>query len=281
MKRIITALLLAAMLIVGLPACTDTTENSTSENITSEEPKPTPNPESDFEYEVSSLDNKSYAMITKYTGETQDIVIPETLGGATPLLSYELFADSEIETVVLPDSMPFVTGSAFKNCSKLKYVSFGEGITEIKVGSFAGCTSLEEVTLPTKLNKIEADAFYGCTSLKAVTFPGNKMHFGMHVFLGCSSLSEVVFKEGFSIMSEGYAMFWYTNLKSIKFPSSVATIYAYTFTNSVDTVTFLGDAPELIGTKIFDDDTVIYYDPSTSGWDTSVLKDMYELVPIQ
>ncbi len=275
MKRLSACLLIVTMLLSALTACSDTTGNDISE-----EPKPTPNPESDFEYTIS--ETGEFSIINGYKGTSANVVIPEHLGGVeVRIIDDFTFENSEIESVYLPDTLTIILSSAFQNCKNLKSVRFGNNITRIEDRAFRDCVALEKAELPDDLEKIGESAFENCTSLKKVVFPGRDIKFAMSIFMNCSSLSEVVFEEGIETITEGYAMFGNTALKEVTVPASVKTLYAYTFFGCVDRITFLGDAPELKGNVFFKDSTTVYYDPSTSGWDTTKLKDMYTLLPIE
>ena len=76
------------------------------------------------------------------------------------------------------------------------------------------------------------------------------------------------------------------SLKEVTIPASVSKIEINPFLNcnSLKTVKFMGDAPTSAEGWPFgypNKEIIIYYNPETSGWDTTALKDDYTLVPYQ
>ena len=64
-----------------------------------------------------------------------------------------------------------VTGignNAFRGCTGLTSVSFGEGLGRIGSYAFSNCTSLASVDFPDGLEVIESNAFEGCTGLTSI-----------------------------------------------------------------------------------------------------------------
>lgn len=58
---------------------------------------------------------------------------------------------------------------AFKDCSRLKKVSFRGEILGIGYGAFRFCSSLTSVSIPSSVQYIGQGAFAGCDSLEAIT----------------------------------------------------------------------------------------------------------------
>ena len=96
------------------------------------------------------------------------------------------------------------------------------------------------------------------------------------------ALVELTMEEG--ITSIGISAFAGCKaLQKVTIPASVQTIgdLAFSWCTALKEVVFLGNAPDNIGNTIFDKKTVtIYYDPATSGWDTTKMKEKYTLIPI-
>lgn len=112
-----------------------------------------------------------------------------------------------LEEVVLPASLKFIDGNAFRGCTSLKKVTFHSDceITtpdnkkeEFSFALFEGCTALEEIVLPAgDYTKLYSIAFGDCTSLKKITIPKNVT--SMHnrdskkdsPFLNCAALEQI------------------------------------------------------------------------------------------
>lgn len=83
---------------------------------------------------------------------------------------------------------------AFKNCKKLKTVSFPYGMTTIERQAFYGCESLETVTFPYCLKTIGDEAFGACSSLTEVFFDEKLESIGEGAFNDCNDNFTIHFK---------------------------------------------------------------------------------------
>jgi hypothetical protein len=95
--------------------------------------------------------------------------------------------ESNIETLVLSDSIKYIQEASFSNCKKLKKVVMGKNVTTICESAFKGCTSLSQITLPDKLKTIEYWAFKDCKALKSVKIPDSVQKISAHAFDGCNA----------------------------------------------------------------------------------------------
>lgn len=275
------------------------------------------NPASDFEYEFSSS-NES-ALITKYIGKSKNVVIPSKIEGrtVTALKSVSVnsengdmqgaFQNTDVETVVIPETIKAIGSNAFKNCTALTTVtikpdselySIDRGVFEncfslkeiniedaeklkmIEARAFYNCEAIESMILPRALETIGTEAFANCLSLKSITLPPEvEMDIDFSRFYNLPSLEEIKFEEGWQTIS-GYMFFELTSDVNITIPSSVKSIGVNTIKNDgTMKITFLGDCPELLGGNAFDGDVTIYYDADTKGWDTTPLKDAHTCIP--
>lgn len=125
-------------------------------------------PESDFEFKLS--EDGTFIKLTKYNGNAEHLVIPETIQGVP------------VEVI----------GMAFGGCenNKMKSVVIPSSVKVIGNNAFGGYASLEEVTLPEKLLYIEAYAFSN-TGLTSVTLPKSLEYMGKGAFFGCNNLAEI------------------------------------------------------------------------------------------
>lgn len=335
MKKII-CLLLSLILIIGfLSSCrynqnkiidsgaesesSDDTQIS-SLNTENTEPILTETPAEDFEYRFSKSNEN--AIITKYIGTSKDVIIPSKIEGrtVTSLLGYQVddilhgvFQGTEIETVVIPETVIAMAGrtfmdctflssvtikpnsvlreignQAFRNCSSLKTINLEDAKNLKSIGSFAfnNCNSIERIILPENLESIGLAGFSECASLKSINVPSklNLMpnDLGLRI-TDLPTLEEIRFDDGRQIIN-GYIYFGMSSDVNIIIPSSVNTIEMDVFGNSDDghvNLYFLGDCPQFIYYEDrFPGYVTIYYDPNTNGWDTTPLKEVYTLIPI-
>lgn len=170
---------------------------------------------------------------------------------------------------------------AFYGCEGITEVLFGEHVTKIKYAAFMNCISLQELILPPKLVALEALAFSGCTWLRSVTIPKTLTQWSGGTFVSTFSLRTIILEEGLKKIPD-HAFYRCLSLKMVTIPASVEEIADSAFDREdfgLLEVTFLGDAPTTIGERPFGGDPYldIVYNPDTSGWDTTPLKDLYQL----
>ena len=145
--------------------------------------------EEDFIEDGNTIE--SGAEIIKYMGSEENVIIPSELGGK-PVVSIEYYAfcpdtltESEInsnkdhpkypyientdcaliKSVTIPETVYYIGGDAFKNCTLLEKVEFaGEGIRWIDERAFEN-TALTEIDIPRTLKGIG----YGCFKMTGIT----------------------------------------------------------------------------------------------------------------
>ena len=61
---------------------------------------------------------------------------------------------SNLETIVIPNSVTIIDDCAFANCSSLSSITIGNGVTCIGEKAFKGCTKLTSVTIPSNVKHI-------------------------------------------------------------------------------------------------------------------------------
>ena len=277
MRKFFALLSALSLLIVTLSGC----------NLISEA-----NPATDFEYGFSEIYDGIF--IKEYIGSDKTVVIPSKIDGqAVTVIAGGAFVGTSIESVVIPDSVKFVVARAFYGCDQLKTVDFGDGIIEIQEEAFYKCTALESIILPKNLETIGEGAFYGCTSATEIYIPKTLTNwknggYRYPTFFDCTALETLTIEDGLSVLG-GYGSFsCASSLKNLVIPASVEKIgdVAFHSATALESVTFLGDAPQVTenvfgypNTVTASPNLVIYYDPNTSGWDDTVLS-QYHLVSI-
>lgn len=133
--------------------------------------------------------------IKRYTGNEEDIVIPDELGGwpVTEIGEGAFSGLTFIKSVEIPYSVVSINNSAFSGCTSLASVDLGEGVQTIKENAFKGCGALTTLVIPDSVTEIESNAFDDCKSLKFVIMGDNLISF-MDAF-GSSSLVGVIIPE--------------------------------------------------------------------------------------
>ena len=177
-----------------------------------------------FTVTVAAATNKFYfypttGMITGYVGTDTVVVIPSKINGTTvETIGHTAFRYSSVTSVTIPDSVTFISDSAFAYCFNLTNISIPNSVTSIGFSAFGGCTKLESITLPSSLRSISEALFSGCSQLTTIHIP--------------DSVSSI----------QSYAFYHCGNLETIRIPVSVTFIGVYAFDGcpSSMTVTYPG-----------------------------------------
>ena len=171
----------------------------------------------------------------------EEIVIPDSVTS----LGEEAFYKCKIKKATLPSiaaiyvrnqfletanitSGESIEASAFFHCGRLKSVTLPDSVTSIGNGAFMRC-ALEYITLPDGLKSIGGCAFDSCEKLKAITLPEGLKSIGEAAFGGCSELKSITLPEGL----EGIEAFVFSGsgITSITIPSGITTIGDWAFWN--------------------------------------------------
>uniref|UniRef100_A0A6C0F6Q2 Uncharacterized protein n=1 Tax=viral metagenome TaxID=1070528 RepID=A0A6C0F6Q2_9ZZZZ len=189
-------------------------------------------------YELKYDDEKTpYACVTGNTTNTDNIwnaniykqVDFNSLKGVqVTVIGAYAFANSALESIVIPDSIITIEHAAFNGCSKLASVTIPSSVTSIGSNAFGGCSSLVSVAIPSSVTWIGLGAFEVCSSLASVTIPSSVTSINDGTFLSCSSLASVSIPS--SVTSIGSSAFQScSSLASVAIPSSVTYIGSEAF----------------------------------------------------
>lgn len=140
-----------------------------------------------------------------------DVTFPDEING---IESNFLFSDApKVKTITFAATDTFfISGdNIFSNCSVETITFDPDCIVELRKGNFSGCTSLTKITFP-KFKKLAGSAFNGCTNMKntnELVLVEGMTEIGGHAFQSCKSVTGTVY-----------------------FPSTLETIYEYSFQNT-------------------------------------------------
>ncbi|MFB0919811.1 MAG: leucine-rich repeat domain-containing protein [Oscillospiraceae bacterium] len=169
-------------------------------------------------------------VLTSYSGDGGDLVIPENLG-ITRIEMYAFTNCQTLKSVVIPAGVVFVDPRAFiwsRNlvsitvangnasyasvdgvlfskdkarlitypCGKTGGYTIPSSVTDIVFMSFAGCGGLTSVTIPEGVKAIEADAFSGCIGLTSIAIPASVTTIEDQAFGTCGSLTDITVATG-------------------------------------------------------------------------------------
>ena len=90
------------------------------------------------------------AQIMKYTGNAQELIIPDTLDGmkVTAIGDLAFYSCSSLTAVTIPESVTAIGDDAFSYCSSLIAVTIPDSVTAIGDGAFSDCSSLTATVTP-------------------------------------------------------------------------------------------------------------------------------------
>ncbi|EJK49052.1 hypothetical protein THAOC_32107 [Thalassiosira oceanica] len=169
---------------------------------------------------------------------------------------------SQITRVRIGPQVKDIPHNAFRGCTNLTEVQFGEGSLEvIGDGAFYECRALQQVILPSSVTDLGACAFYGCINLAAVklnegleiiemstfhgcralqrvTIPLSVTKLDNYAFWGCCDLVKVQFSEGLEIIGQA-AFNECLALRSVTVPSSVTRLGSFAFIGCINLTEFI------------------------------------------
>lgn len=185
------------------------------------------------------IEKSGYSGIIKaYLGNETNLVVPDIVNGIVPTeLGGNLFKNSNIESIVLPDTVTTIGDNAFYN-TNLKSIT-ANGICNLNKRCFYGCEQLADINFP-DLRYIGKEALFDCklltqdlelplvniiaekglagTYFKTVNLP-ECTEVGASAFEGCTA-QEIVLKKTTKLGAK--AFYNCTNLETIYIPQATS-----------------------------------------------------------
>ena len=193
------------------------------------------NPATDFEYDLTK--DGEGLIIKKYTGKVTDVIIPAVIEDISVVaVASKVFKETNIVSIVFPDSVRGIGYSCFAECTSLQNVVLPKNLKALSQYLFYNCTALKEIILPNGIEIIYEGAFYH-TGLKSITLPDSVQVIensdprnGVGAFADCENLQTVNIGNGTKVI--GARTFEdCANLTTVTIGSGIRSIRSYAFHN--------------------------------------------------
>lgn len=247
----------------------------------------------DFLFSLNE-DGQSYSF--NYNGNDKSVTVPATFNEkpVTKLGTDCFYLCSELESVILPDSITEFGTDSFKFCQELTKINIPASLSVIKSGAFSDCTSLSSFVIPQAVTRIESDTFastnlssitipdsvtyigpraFEGAELKTLTIPASVTEIGTRAFSACRKLTSITIAKGTKLKEIPESAFEsMASLETVKIAEGVETIHDYAFKFSMllsrvelpSTISYIGK--EAFGYTGIIDNLTISYNGSKAQW---------------
>lgn len=231
----------------------------------------------DYDYELL-LDGT--VQINEYLGYGGIVVIPSYLDGRPVsrigARSFEQASHRSLITgVSIPDSVTEIGWYAFGDCTSLRSVVMGNGVTGMEGLAFSGCSELKTISIGSSLSRFEPSQRYfdGCYNIERITIASGNAIFDSRDNCNAvvdSTTDELLFGCQKTIIPDSvisiadYALYDCIHLTSVTIPESVETIgnHAFAYCEALSDLR-IADSTIDIGVAAFDH--TAWYDDQPDG----------------
>lgn len=175
------------------------------------------------------ISKASETLIEKKESSTQLEVKCNFIIGKDGLMA-EVFNNSIVENIILPQSLRYIAPKSFSNCSKLKTIVLPDSIELIGDSVIYNCSDLTELKLSKKINILGLQAFNSLNKLKEINLPNELIEIKDKCFMGCMNLTSINMPETLKKIGKG-AFSGCSGLTTMTIPASVDTIQSEAFLN--------------------------------------------------
>lgn len=110
---------------------------------------------------------------------------------------------TNIENVIIKESVKKIGNRAFMYCSNIKTITLPDTIESIGWCSFGFCTSLQTINIPNSIQSIAWESFVGCSALKSIEIPDTVTTIESWTFSSCSSLETIIIPDSVTVIEQG------------------------------------------------------------------------------
>lgn len=138
------------------------------------------------------------------------------------------FAQSQLASINMPNTVMTIHQGIFDTCSKLTSVVLSKTISSIPNNAFRQCRALTAIEIPNKVTSIGQSAFYDCRAITEIIIPESVTNIGIRAFAYCAGLTSVIISDKVTSIPD-YAFYQCTALTAIEIPEKVTKIGARAF----------------------------------------------------
>lgn len=135
---------------------------------------------------------------------------------------------SQLNTVVIPETVVKIEAWAFENCTKLTSINLPNSITSLGTEIFKDCTALKDIHLPEEITSIPTGMFYNCSAIESILLPPTVVEIRYRAFGNCCNLSSIDFPDGIEYIG-AYSFENCAKISKLELPYSLSTIGGYAF----------------------------------------------------
>lgn len=251
---------------------------------------------SDYECDIDKDDGT--VIITNYTGEQTDIIIPESIvfnseDNVIGHIGNDAYRDfNNITSIVIANTTKTIGDNAFHSCENLKSIKVGSGLSSISEYAFLSCSALETIIVDVNnktydsrnncnaiiqkegdvlivgsnntiisndIKKIANNAFSDRNTIKSIIIPDNVISIGEFAFNACDQLESVSISKSSKLQSIGDSAFSLCDSLS-------GSIYIPIGVTYVGSSAFFGDE-KLDEINCAAKDPIYYKDSPAKNWD--------------
>lgn len=121
----------------------------------------------------------------------------------TRCIAGNAFANCDLTSIIIPDSVINIGTGTFQQCSNLVSVVLPSNLTHIGTMAFVSCESLTDIIIPDSVTQIDESAFSDCYSLAKINIPNGVKSIGEDAFISCESLTNVNIPESVENIGSG------------------------------------------------------------------------------
>lgn len=172
------------------------------------------------------------------------------------------YSCSNLESIILPDSVTSIGKNAFYNCSKLTSITLPPHLKTIGESAFCYCSELTEIEIPSTVTTIGGFAFEKTYKLESINIPASVTSIAGSAFADATSLTRITVDEDNDYFVAIEGVIYTKNMKTVVcraagltnefvIPESVETISDWAFHGSQSTSITIPATVKTIGQGLF------------------------------